>query len=269
MKRIQYPLVIAMFAMIIVAGMSFPASVQGGTEPVVTTGSPIVEITKRCPNLRYLGRDAAFEIVVSNRGTAAATNVVVTDSLPMGIEFISADNGGQRSGNNVVWRLGSLQAGQSVTLNVTVRCNQIATIRNVATVTYCAEASAICEFPVRGIPAILLECVDDPDPIEVGEQLTYSIVVTNQGSQVGTNIVIECIIPPEQEFVRAAGPTDGTESGRQVRFAPLASLPAKAKAVYAVTVRGISAADSRFRVNLTSDQISSPVMETESTHIYE
>ncbi len=269
MKRFNVSIALAMCGMVGLIGLSWPLSVHGGTEAVATTGSPMVEITKRCPNLRYVGRDAAFEIVVTNRGTGPAMNVTVTDNIPTGVEFISADNGGQRSGSNVVWRLGTLQAGQSQTLTVNARCNKITTVRNAATVTYCAEATAVCEFPVRGIPAILLECVDDPDPIEVGSQLTYTIIVTNQGTETGTNIAIQCTLPPEQEFVKAAGPTNGTAAGKDVTFSPLATLPPKAKAVYAVTVRGISAADSRFRVTLTSDQTDTPVMETESTHIYE
>ena len=31
----------------------------------------------------------------------------------------------------------------------------------------------VCDLEVKGIPAILLECVDDPDPIEINGTLTY------------------------------------------------------------------------------------------------
>src|SRR5262245_56578675 len=87
--------------------------------PVLTTatmttmvaGSPMLEITKTCPKLRYVGRDATFEINVTNKGTGPASNVVVTDTLTGGVDFVSADNNGSRDGNNIVWRLGSLDAG--------------------------------------------------------------------------------------------------------------------------------------------------------------
>ncbi len=237
------------------------------TEPS-ETGAPNLELTKKCPNLRYVGREATFEIGLTNRGTGPALSVVVTDTLPAGVEFLNADSNGQREGNNVIWRLGNLDAGQSRTLKINVRCNQITTVRNAAVVTYCAEARAACEFPVKGISAILLECVDDPDPIEVGGQVTYTITVTNQGSETGTNILVECTLAPEQEFVKAGGATEAKADGKTVKFAPLATLAPKAKAVFTVTVKGVKPADTRFRVNLTSDQIETPVMETESTHIY-
>lgn len=248
---------------------AFAVEAADNAEDMTLLKSPMVEITKSCPRLRYIGRDATFEITVTNKGDGAATNVVVTDALNGGFEFLSADNNGAREGNNIVWRVGTLDAGQTRTLKVNARCTQIGVIKNMATVTYCAEANAGCETEVKGIPAILLECVDDPDPIEVGAQLTYTIVVTNQGSQTGTNIVIECTLPDEQEFVKAGGAAAATNAGKEVKFAPLATLAPKAKATYTVTVKGIKPADSRFRVLLKSDQIETPVMETESTHIYD
>jgi uncharacterized repeat protein (TIGR01451 family) len=238
-------------------------------EPGMTAaGTPIVEITKNCPSLRYLGRNATFEIVVTNRGDAAAKNVVVTDTVTGAIQFRSADNGGTQQGNNIVWRIGTLEAGQSRTLTATFACNTIGKVRNSAMVSYCAEASADCEMDVKGIPAILLECVDDPDPIELGSNLTYTIEVTNQGSAVGTNIAINCTLPAEEEYVSSTGPTEAKVEGKSVKFAPLPSLAPKAKAVYKLTVKGVGEGDVRFKVEMISDQINRPVMETESTNIY-
>jgi uncharacterized repeat protein (TIGR01451 family) len=234
----------------------------------VSAGQPILELSKSCPNLRYVGRDAIFEITVANKGDGPANDVVVTDVTSGRIDFLRADNNGVREGNNIVWRLGTLEAGANRTLKATFRCNHIGTVRNSVTVTYCAEASDACELKVKGIPAILLECVDDPDPIEINGRVTYTITVLNQGSAVGTNIVIECTLPPEQEHVSSTGPTKAKTDGKMVTFAPLASLAPKATAVYKVTVKGVGEGDVRFRVQLESDQIKTPVMETESTHIY-
>lgn len=253
-----------------------PAAMIGATAQVVpsapegmapASGSPMIELVKRCPNLRYVGRDAEFKIVVSNKGQGPARNVVVTDTMS-GSDFVSADNGGQRQGDRVVWTIGTLDAGQSRELGVKVRCSRIGMVKNMAQVTYCAEAAAECDFEVRGIPAVLLECVDDPDPIEVGGTLTYTITVTNQGSQTATNVAINCVVPPELEYVSGGGATTASADGKNVRFAPLASLPPKGQARFTVTVKGVRDGDARFRVSMMIDQINSPVEETESTHVY-
>lgn len=274
---------LAMTVSMLLGLLAAPAAAYGPTVAVLSTGAavaesqaeeaaqpsvPIVELSKKCPPLRYLGRDATFEITVTNRGGAAAHNVVVTDVVAGPIEFTGADNGGVREGNNVVWRLGTLGAGETKLLKANFRCNTIGTIRNTATVTYCVEASDSCELEVRGIPAILLECVDDPDPIEKGGTVNYTITVTNQGTAVGTNIVIACTLPPELEYVSAAGPTDVRADGKSVKFAPLPSLAPQARAVYKVSAKGVQVGDVRFHVELTSDQLTTPVMETESTHVY-
>jgi uncharacterized repeat protein (TIGR01451 family) len=242
--------------------------VDATPQAMASSKAPLLEIKKVCPNLRYVGREATFEITITNRGEGAASNVTVTDVMTGGAEFLSADNGGLRDGSNIVWRLGTINAGESRVLKATVRCAQIGKISNRATASYCVEVADACEFEVKGVPAILLECVDSPDPIEINGAVTYTITVTNQGSAVGTNIMVECTLPAEEEYVSSDGPTKASASGKGVTFAPLPSLAPRANAVYRVTVKGVAVGDVRFGVQMRSDQVTSPVMETESTHIY-
>lgn len=231
--------------------------------------SPSVRINKTCPNLRYLGREAKFEITVENTGDAAAHDVVVSDVIPDGLDFRGADHNGSREGNRIVWRVGTLEAGQSRVLTTTFLCNRPGKFKNLARVTFCAEATDECELEVQGVPAILLECVDDPDPIEIGSNVTYTIEVTNQGSADGTNISIVCTLPPELELVDARGPTNTSVDGKKITFAPVPSIAPKAKVVYKVTAKGVAEGDVRFHVEMQSDQIGEPVMETEATRVYE
>ena len=260
-----------LFVAVAGTGASHDVAFAGMTESMTTVvaGQPMLEVTKSCPKMRYIGRDAAFEITVANKGDGPAHDVVVTDVITGEIEFKSADQNGTHEGGNIVWRLGTLAAGESRTFNTVYRCNQIGRVGNKVTVTYCAEVSDTCELEVKGISAILLECVDDPDPIEINSSVTYSIKVLNQGSAVGTNIVIACTLPPEQEYLSSTGPTNAKAQNQKVTFASLKSLAPKATVVYKVTAKGIGEGDVRFRVEMTSDQIKTPVMETESTHIYE
>ncbi len=124
-------------------------------------------------------------------------------------------------------------------------------------------------MPIKGVPAVLLEVVDDPDPIEVGGNVTYTIVVTNQGSAEGTNIAITCTIPPEEDYISSDGPTKATVEGKTVEFAPLARLDPKAKVTWKIVVKGTKTADVRFKTGMKTGQTGEvPVEETESTHIY-
>jgi uncharacterized repeat protein (TIGR01451 family) len=226
-------------------------------------------VTKTGPNLRYLGRNATFEITVQNTGDAPARDTVLTDTVPAGTQVITADNDGRPAGGNVTWSLGTLEPGASRKVQVTLQLNQIGRVNNTASArAYCAEAQASLAMDVKGIPAILLEAVDDPDPVEIGGTTTYTITVTNQGSATGTNIVVDCTLPPEEDYVSSDGPTQAVVAGKSVKFAPLPTLAAKAQATYRVVVKGVSVGDVRFKVSMKSDQTETTVDETESTRIY-
>lgn len=233
---------------------------------------PKLAIKAECVNRVFLGRNITFTWEVTNSGNAACDDTVISAPVPAGSTFVSATNGGTLNGNTVVWNAGTISAdGGKRTVSMTVSPSAIGTIRAAATAEcVCAEQVAdTCETKVEGIPAILLEVVDNPDPIRVGDTVTYTITVTNQGSATDRNIRIVCDIPGEQTFVSTAGATNGTASGQRVTFAPLPSLAAKAQAVFRVTVRANAAGNIRFKTSMTSDEFQRPVEETEATYLYE
>ncbi len=231
---------------------------------------PALSITKVGPAQRFLNREIAYQITVTNTGNAPAKNTVLTDAIPAGAMFVSAANGGSMSGGQVMWQLGTLEVGASKTVSVTMKGVRIGTVRNVVNArAFCAEATAEATTEVIGIPAMLLECVDVDDPIEVGQQNTYRITVTNQGTAQATNVVVSCTLPAEEQFVSAGGPVGHQAQGQTVSFQPLGTLAPRAQAVYTVTVKGLRAGDVRFAVQMQTDEMDSPVNETESTRFYD
>ncbi len=236
----------------------------------VTVTNPVLQVEKTGPEMRYLGTRAEFTITVSNTGDGPARNTTLTDTVPAGLEFVSASSGGQMNGGQIVWNLGTLNPDQTKTVTATFMARQPGDFSNTATANaYCTTAADDASIRIEGIAAILLEVVDEADPIEVGANETYTITVTNQGSAVDTNIQIVCTLPAEQDYVSSTGPTQARAQGKTVTFAPLPALAPKAQAVFRVVVKANATGDVRFRTEMTSDQLTSPVMETESTHVYE
>ena len=231
---------------------------------------PLLAVSERGPQFRYLGRPATIEITVRNTGDVPARDTVLVNPLPTGMEFLSADAGGQFARGQVTWPLGTLAPGTSRTVRLNLRAVSPGTLQNTAIAqAYCAEARASAALEVRGVPAILLEMVDDPDPIEIGGTTTYTIMVTNQGTADDTNIVVTAVIPPAEDFVSCEGATQGTAQGKTVTFAPLRVLTPKMRATWKVVVKGNQEADVRFKVIINSDATGTvPVEKTESTHIY-
>jgi len=252
------------------------ASGEGGitaASGVVTTvvRQPVLTIDKSCPGKQFIGRPLDYEITVTNTGDGVARDAVIEDVVPSGAQFVSAGQGGRFIGGKVVWNLGDLQPKASRKVAMRLSTTQAGTYRNTATTrAYCATpVSDSCQTLVTGIPAILLEVIDVEDPIEVGDNETYVITVTNQGSLADTNIRIVATLEPNQQHVSNSGATRGMARDNQVVFEPLASLAPKAKATWRVVVRNVKAGDVRFKITMTSDQLTRPVEETEATNVYE
>jgi len=230
---------------------------------------PMLVLTTSGPKKRYAGRSVQYDITVTNKGDGPADNLMVTEMIPPGAAYLSASDQGVPSQGMVVWNLGTLDPNASKKVSVKMVLNDIGVVKNkVQAKAYCTFATAESETTVEGIPAILLEVIDLEDPIETGSNETYVIRVTNQGSASSTNARITATLPDGMDYVASTGPTLVEVDGRIVSFVPLPSLAAKAIAEYRVEVKGMKTGDLRLKVELESDQMSSPVMETESTTVY-
>lgn len=232
---------------------------------------PKIALLKSGPSKRFASRPNAYDIVVSSVGSAPASNVVVTDPIPAGMSYVSSEPAASVSGGVATWTLGSMAPGEEHKLKLTLRGDTAGKLCNVAHAQAdrgLKESAQACT-EIEGIPALLLEVVDSPDPIEVGATTTYTITVTNQGSATATNVVVAGALPEEMELVEAKGPTEGVRSGNVLRANPVATLAPGEKATYTVTVKALRASDARFAVQMTADQLSSPVNETEATRFFE
>lgn len=241
------------------------------TEQTIRVQQPVLELLKTGPENVYVGRSIKYQIRLTNKGDGPARDTVVEDVLPAGATDIQASANGQVLESKVVWNLGVLNPGQSRDMSLSYTPEQAGTRTNTATATaYCAEgAKATVTTAVKGIAAILLEVVDVEDPIPVGDEVTYVITATNQGSQAGTNIRILCTLEANERYVSSSGATAGLLIGDNIRFAPLPVLEPGKKGTWTVRVRAVQSGDVRFKVEMNTDQIGRPVIETEATHLYE
>ncbi|ARN55982.1 DUF11 domain-containing protein [Sedimentisphaera salicampi] len=247
------------------------SDLEASDEDKIVLVKPEIKVSSECAEKIFLGRNIDYHFTIENTGDGAAKNLVVTDLVPQGTEFLSASNGGTFQDGQVVWNIAQLDAGKKINAMVKVKPSKIGDYTNkVMAKSYCASMnSANCTTKVLGIPAILLEVIDVTDPIEVGGQETYVITATNQGTAVGTNIEITCELEDTQSFVRTEGATEARVSGSTIEFKPLGKLAPKDKAQWKVIVKAESAGDVRFSVSMVSDQLDREVIETESTHQYE
>lgn len=222
------------------------------------------------PETVIAGRPVTVCLTVINTGNLPESVVTLEMPVPPGAVPTRITDGGVLNAGRLTWQVAALGPNRGKEVCVTLQAAQPAdlAIEAVAKGSSGTAAATACGAQVRGIPAILLEVVDDPDPIQVGESTTYTIRVTNQGSAPGTNIRLHATLPASQQFVSGSGETAVRATGDTLTFGGLSRLEPKATATWQVVIQAAAADDARFNVELTSDQFTRPIVEMESTQQY-
>jgi uncharacterized repeat protein (TIGR01451 family) len=164
------------------------------------------------------------------------------------------------------WLVAQLAPGQTKTFKTVLTSTVAGSHRNeVTAATLGVRQIAHASTAWRGLAALLIEVLDDNDPVQVGEITTYTIRVTNQGTADGTNIGLTARFSDQLKPVSA----EGLEvSGQTMTVSTIPQLGAKQTATYKIVARGVKAGDARLKVTLTADGLTSPVTEEESTRVY-
>lgn len=242
------------------------------SSPVTTVvKQPKLSITKTGPETQYIDQEAAYEITVTNTGDGPAIDTIIEDEIPSGTAFMKASQDGAVIQNKVMWKVAKLNPGDAVKTSAAYMLKSVGTIVNIAraSAVCCDTVSITMRTEVKGIPAILLEVIDLADPVRIGNNTTYRIMVTNQGYTTVTNVAVKAMLEPQMEYVGCIGATNGTLAADAITFDILPSLAPRAKATWEVTVKAKAVVDVRFRTQIKSDQLDRVVEETESTHFYE
>lgn len=225
-----------------------------------------VELVKVGPKEQAIGKNADYQITVTNPGDKSLTEVVVTDMAPSATSIVAA-NGAKINGNQAVWKLKELKPGEKANFNLTLTTCTPGCFTNRVHVTNCQGCEACAEATTRwkGRPALNVTICDTEDPICIGDTTSYRITVVNQGSEADNNVVVTVRFPEEISPLAASGATSGTVSGQTVTFAPYNNFGARQTLEYRVDARAKKSGDARINVEVTSDSIRTPIMQQEST----
>ncbi len=189
-----------------------------GTCGDVLTERPSLSLSKVGSGQVNLNGQVNYTIVVSNNSGTNASQLVVRDTIPAGMTYISSSPTAVVSGNLVTWNVGTLAAGNSRTLFLSLRAVQAGQWTNTVTAT-CAEqvtaqASAITNVVVSSSVTITKV---GPAQCALGTNAIYTITVRNAGGTNLTNVNVQDQIPGGMSYVSST--PGGTLIGQQVSWA--------------------------------------------------
>lgn len=182
--------------------VSDTADITPVTRPTLATLTVEKGVSEPAP---LTGETIIYGILISNVGELDATNVVFTDILPApaGVTYVGADYNASLGGtftftpdNNITWDGFTLPGGTSTTIKITVTVNadENTTVNNEACAHFENNTTDVCydvDFTVRA-PNVTLAIdkeVDHDNP-RVGENVTYTIVVTNNGTDTANDVTV-------------------------------------------------------------------------------
>lgn len=84
-------------------------------------GQPALSIGKTAPIFAEVGSPITYTLTVTNSGTATATNLLITDTIPAGAFYVT---GGAPAGDQVQWLVAELPPSQTVQAQFVVTSNQ-------------------------------------------------------------------------------------------------------------------------------------------------
>ena len=210
------------------------------TDGCVSNRTPIAFTVKKCltdlavvknvittpdaisaPNF-ILGQEISYTIDARNIGTSTSTDIKVTDLLPQGATFVSAFPIGEYNNTTGIWNVGDLIQGSNKILLINVKLTKTGSIVNTASIAGANDdpakntnnTSSVTVNVVERADLSLSKTVSNLIP-NVGDTLTYNLVVRNNGPNTATNVEVKDILPTGLTFISGTDVTAnaGTVTG--------------------------------------------------------
>ncbi|MFZ2643709.1 MAG: CARDB domain-containing protein [Verrucomicrobiia bacterium] len=171
-------------------GRAYGKAVPAGVNAVsVDWATDLIHVIKSGPPKAIVGQTVLYTLDVKCIRDAA--EVVITDFLPEGATYVKSEPEGGVSGNVVSWRFKTMNQGDVGTLKVWARMDSAGRMRNCATVSAMPRG---CIETLVGKPVLGIQKTG-PATASVGQNVTYQVVVSNNGDTTVENVVVTDTVP--------------------------------------------------------------------------
>ena len=217
---------------------SFSSGIHG-----TTTNSPAADLSvtgTATPGPLMLGDRLTYSLTVHNDGPDPAAGVLLTDTLPSGVTFVSADPApAGHDGSNLYFTFDTIASGTSKTVTIVVTTAQSGLLTNTETVVSpdgpadpvqgnntATQATTVDPAPVIG-PDLGVVISVPPGTVHQGQDLVYTITVTNHGSGAATGVMLDDALPPGSSAASMSSSqgtftsSPGTVAARWARWLPV------------------------------------------------
>ena len=172
---------------------------------------PSKDADNKYPNF---GDSIDYTITVNNIGKADAKHVVVVDRLDKGLKYVSSSHNGvyDEASHTVTWVV-DIAAGSSLDLTVTAFAEEYGVLTNIVSV---GDKSASVDV---NVPEIIPNKTADIENPNFGDNVTYTVTVTNDGNADAKAVVVRDVLGKDLKFVSATGTYTFDEATNTITWA--------------------------------------------------
>jgi uncharacterized repeat protein (TIGR01451 family) len=162
-------------------------------------GIEIVKLAR--DSVAAAGDTVTYSLILRNPGSRPANGVMVRDTLPPGLTYVSASDDGRFEDGAAVWNFFSLGAGSRDTLRLRTRIDVPARnglrIENIAWAYSAENAKDSSRFAIRVVskPGVSLDKKCDRAACAAGDTLTWVLTAANTGTEILTAVAVTDTLP--------------------------------------------------------------------------
>jgi uncharacterized repeat protein (TIGR01451 family) len=254
-------------------------TLSGGWRLNITTLDPIADVAVTAltlPGAVAVGSNLVYNVSVNNLGPATASSVRLTNALPSGVTFVSASatqGSCALQPEGVVCELGTLAPSTTIVATVTVTPTVLGALTNSISV----GASGLDLVPgnnstratttARLTTDVLLAQAASTNIALVGQQVTYTLNLTNRGPNAATNVRLTDPVPANATFVSVANTAGSCSNVAGTVFCEFGSMAINGNARVTLVLEANASGSIANTATVVSDEIDANAANNSTTVI--
>ncbi len=235
-----------------VATVSFQAAASA--KSIATR--PQLTLEQTCTQQALIGDNVIFHIKLSNPGSGVATNVVLSEEVPAGLQHTD--------GRQLEYQIGTMRPGETRLLELTLKADQPGMVDNVIVAKAEGNLQVEDHCSVEIIAPSLQVGIEGPRRRYLERKATFHIQVANPGTAPAHKLELIAQLPHGLKFVSTNNAGHYNAQNHSVRWS-LEELPAKEMGIVELTTLPLEIGNQRIHAETKADMGLSDVADHDVT----
>jgi Domain of unknown function DUF11 len=250
-------------------------TIDGQSELSKLTASNVLDVNVRkadivakwdVPPEQFPDMASDYHLSVTNNGTISCDQLKCIAMLPNGAQVVQLPKGMTQDGNKVSWIIPRLGPQEKVNYAIKMKLTEEGenTVKFQTMGSAGGMAECVASIRVESIADLKLSVIDPVAPAPVGKPVEYVLVIENRGTKPANSVRVVAQFSSGVEPIETKGHESQVVPG-QVIFSPIPTIAPGKEVRLSVFAKAGETGTHRFRVEVTSDESDTQLIQEEST----